>query len=540
MKLHLSSLGIALSAVMSVYAENQTPELHGLPQQVFWGDTHLHTSWSSDASLMGTTVTPDNAYRFARGETVTSSDGVQVTIDRPLDFLVVADHAKPMLHHPGLVGGDAPRWRQVCTNADRFNDPGRFTTFSGYEWTPSKPRVHRVVVFADVADKACQLPFFSAETSSNVEDLWSRLNKYEHETGGRVLAISHGANQSRGTQFALKDYNGKDLDKNYAETRSRWETLYEVTQTKGDTETHPLISPNDEFADFYRWPVPEMEAKLKTGLSKNKLKAPDKTAEYARSALKSGLKLGQALGVNPFKVGLIGSTDMHSGLATVHEENFQGNSAAMAPGPERVPAAYNKAVTKGGYYAAAGLAAVWAKENTRESIFAAMQRREVYATTGPRILLQFFAGFGYGDIDISADNLREQGYAGGVPIGGDLSNAPTSPVLLIRAGKDPEGANLDRIQVIKGWLDKTGQLQEKIYSVATSQNKAGVTDLSIVWRDPNFNKQEPAFYYVRVLEIPTRQWADFDRERYDLKDINKNIPMMARERAYSSPIWYTP
>ena len=481
---------------------------------------------------MGTNVSPDTAYRFARGETVTSSAGVRVTIDRPLDFLVVADHARPMFRHPGLVGGDAPRWRHVCANADRFNDPGRFTTFSGYEWTPSKPRVHRVVIFADAADKACQLPFFSAETSSNVEDLWSRLNEYERKTGGRVITISHGANQSRGTQFALKDFDGKDLDKDYAVTRSRWEPLYEVTQTKGDTETHPVLSPNDEFADYYRWPVPELEAKLKVRFPK--------TAEYARAALKNGLMLDEKLGVNPFKIGLIGSTDMHSGLATVREDNFQGNSAAMAPGPERVPAAYNKAVTKGGYYAAGGLAAVWAKENTRASIFAAMQRREVYATTGPRILLQFFAGFGYGDIDTSDLNFREQGYAGGVPMGGELSDAPTSPTLLIRVAKDPKSANLDRVQIIKGWLDKSGQLQEKIYNVATSRKKAGTPELGVVWRDPDFNKQEPAFYYVRVLEIPTRQWPDFDRERYDLKDISKNIPMMARERTYSSPIWYTP
>ena len=587
---------IGLMGGMLLTVASSQAEQHA-PTQVLWGDTHLHTSWSGDAYLMGTTVPPDTAYRFARGETVASSDGTQVSIDRPLDFLVVADHARPIFH-PSLVGGKNPRWRQVCANADRFNAPGRFTAFSGYEWTPSGPRVHRVVIFSDGADKACHLPFFSAETSSNVEELWSRLQNYENETGGRVLTISHGANQSRGTQFALQNYDGKDLDRDYAETRSRWEPLYEVIQTKGDSETHPVLSPDDTFADYYRWPVPQMEANLAAAIASkkkqlkapdklkapnNKLKAPNKlkasnqlkapnnklkalkTAEYARSALRNGLKLHQALGVNPFKIGLIGSTDMHTGLATVGEDNFQGNTASTAPGPERVPAAYEKAVTKGGYYAAAGLAAVWAQENTRESIFAAMQRREVYATTGPRILLQFFACFDYDDIDVLGSNFREQGYAGGVPMGGDLTNAPGPPALLIRAARDPNGANLDRIQVIKGWLDRNGQLHEKIYNVAVSgnrvidkngkvqpvgntitadgiaySNRIGDAELTAVWRDPDFNKKEFAFYYVRVLEIPTPQWPAFDRQRYGLKDIHSDIPTMAQERAYSSPIWYTP
>ncbi len=545
--------GILWAAVSVLADENKKPD------QLLWGDTHLHTSWSADASLMGTTVGPDTAYRFARGETVTSSDGNRVTINRPLDFLVVADHAKSMAGNPGLTGGNAPRWRQVCANADQFNEPGRFTTFSGYEWTPSRPRVHRVVIFADSADKACQLPFYSADASNNVEDLWSWLEEFEKKTNGRVMAISHGANQSRGAQFALQDYDGRNLDQDYAKTRSRWEPLYEVTQTKGDTETHPLLSPDDEFAVYYRWPVAAMEAKLKA--------QSDKTAEYARAALKSGLKLQHTLGINPFKVGFIGSTDMHSGLATVGENNFQGNSASQAPGPERVPAAYGKAASKGGYYAAAGLAAVWARENTRESIFAAIQRREVYATTGSRILLQLFAGYDYKDADVLASNVRELGYAGGVPMGGNLTNAPgeKTPVLLITAARDPQSANLDRIQVVKGWLDGAGKMHEKIYNVAASDNRVidengsvqpvgntisadginysnriGDPELTSVWRDPDFNRREPAFYYVRVLEIPTPQWPAFDRLRYKVKDMHEDIPLMAQERTYSSPIWYTP
>ena len=541
----------------------------GLPVQALWGDTHLHTSWSFDAKGMGTRVGPDAAYRFARGETVKASDGQSVRLGRPLDFLVVADHAKrmaPLTDNRNTPDGVLARqraaqievWRRVCDNADRYYDPGRFTTFSGYEWTPSKPRVHRVVILADEADKACRLPFYSSQESNNVEDLWVWLAEYERKTGGRAMAIPHGANQSRGTQFAVKDVTGRG----YAETRSRWETLYEVTQTKGDSETHPILSPDDEFAEFYRWPVAAWLVKWE----QENLPAM-RSAEYARAALKSGLLLGSKLDVNPFKIGLIGSTDMHSGLATVDENNFWGNSAAQGPGPERVHASTVKATNKGGFYAGAGLAGVWATANTRDAIFAALRRREVYATTGPRILLRLFAGWNFDAVDIHRSDLAEIGYAGGVPMGGDLTTAPPggSPVFLISTAKDPVGANLDRAQIIKGWLDASGGVHEKIYNVVISDgrktdrhghvnpvgntvdlqsasysNRIGEPEFAVIWRDPDFDPRRPAFYYLRVLEIPTPQWPAFDRRYYDLKDIPDAVPLVAQERAYSSPVWYTP
>ena len=589
------------------------------PTRPFFGDTHLHTSFSMDAGAFGARIGPRDAYRFAKGEEIMASSGQRVKLSRPLDFLVVSDHSDNMGFFPQLLAGE-PRmladptgrrwydmiqagkgadaaieiivafsqgtfpkalqflpgtpayrsaWRETIKAADEANDPGRFTAFIGYEWTSNTGgnNLHRNVIFRDDGSKASRVePFtvYKPHGSDDPRDLWKWMAAYEEKTGGEVLAIAHNGNLSNGRMFPIiESFTGRPIDREYAETRARWERIYEATQIKGDGETHPLLSPNDEFASFERWD--------KGNLDLSELKRPDMLQyEYARSALKLGLKVEAQLGTNPYKFGLIGSTDAHTGLAAVEEDNFFGKTSSSEPGPDRATHPFvktEKATIMGWEQTASGYAAVWATENTREALFDAMQRKEVYATTGPRMTVRFFGGFDFEAADARNRMPAAIGYRKGVPMGGDLSQAPAgkAPTFLVAALKDPIGANLDRIQVVKGWLDKAGEVQEKVYDVvwsgqrrpdpgtgklppvgntvdvanATYANTIGEPELITVWKDPDFDPSLRAFYYARVLEIPTPRWTAYDAKYFGIK-LPPEVPMVQQERAYTSPIWYTP
>ncbi|MDA9096046.1 DUF3604 domain-containing protein, partial [Porticoccaceae bacterium] len=461
-------------------------------------------------------------------------------------------------------------WEKVTESADRHNSPGKFTAFIGYEWTSnglSKEfmNLHRVVIFKDGKEKANKVLPFSANDSVYAEDLWNSMEKYESSTGGEVIAIPHNSNLSAGMMFAPTDLNGKPMVKSQAEARSRWEPLAEVTQMKGTSETHPLLSPDDEFSDYEIWD--DIEGRS----SSEELSREDRENKpygYIRSALKLGMQEQSKLGVNPFKFGMVGGTDSHTSLSTADDDNFWGKMPHSNPHKGRM---FERMLPYIGplswEVSASGYTGVWAKENTREALFDAMKRKEVYASTGPRMTVRFFGGWDYEADDAFSPNLAKIGYEKGVPMGGDLTAAPDdrSPRFLIRAVRDPEGANLGRVQVIKGWHDKNGELHEKVYNVALSDNRKpnwrgkvkpvgntvdipdasytnsiGDPELAVVWEDPDFNPGDPAFYYVRVLEIPTPRWTASDVKQFELKDVPQNIPMIAQERAYTSPIWYSP
>jgi hypothetical protein len=591
------------------------------PTRPFFGDTHLHTAFSMDAGASGARLTPRDAYRFARGEQVTSNTGQPVKLSRPLDFLVVADHSDGMGFFPLLMSGNPAvmadpqgrkwyemihagrgmeaaldiissfsqgtmskailplpgtpayrgAWQETIKAAEAFNEPGRFTAFIGYEWTSNTGgnNLHRNVIFRDNADKASQVePYITQKPlgSDNPVDLWKWMAAYEQKTGGRVLAIAHNGNLSNGRMFPVVEAFGRKIDRDYAQQRARWERLYEVTQIKGDGEAHPFLSPNDEFANFERWDKGNLDLSAKKENSMLEF-------EYARSALKSGLLLEQKLGANPYKFGLVGSTDAHTALVAVEEENFFGKIAASEPEPQRMakPFFHNKRTgltIMDWEVSASGYAAVWATENTREAIWDAMERRETYATTGTRLMVRFFGGWDFVAKDAQSRLPAETGYGKGVPMGGDLRGAAKdkSPTFLVAALKDPIGANLDRIQIVKGWLDAKGQLHEKVYDVvwgdadkrkpgadgklppvgstvdvenATWTNTIGDPELITVWQDPAFEPKQRAFYYARVLEIPTPRWTAYDAKRFGVK-APPGATMTLQERAYTSPIWYTP
>jgi len=586
------------------------------PQNVYFGDTHLHTSVSLDAYGDGnTTVGPDEAYRWAKGETIAADDGMPTRISRPLDFLMVADHAEYMGLVPGLarkeekllgdpeaarwakmieegklasevfsefihdVTSNNPRltnsefemstWHSTIDAAEANNDPGSFTALIGFEYSPfpGGDNLHRVVVFKDAKDKAGQVKPFSAFDSENPEDLWAWMQGYEEKTGGSILAIPHNGNLSSGRMFSLQDFAGNPLTREYAEERMRWEPIYEVTQYKGDGETHPFLSPNDEFADFETWDKANL-AMLK----------PHKDAyykhEYARTALMLGLEQQSKLGANPFKFGMIGATDSHTGFAQVEEDNFLGKYGVASPNPNNAdrwkkewpPVEGTVTKVQGWESQSGGLAAVWATENTREALFDAMKRKEVYATTGPRMRVRFFGGFNFTETEALWHDMAAIGYAKGVPMGGDLMKAPKgkAPTLLVAAAKDPDGANLDRVQIIKGCLDAKGEIHEKVYDVAVSDgreifdgkvtkavgstvdlatatytNSIGDALLSALWTDPDFDPSVKSFYYTRLIEIPTPRWTGFDEVRFGIK-MSPVVTRVLQERAYTSPIWYTP
>jgi hypothetical protein len=542
-----------------------------------------------------------------------------VKLSRPLDFLVVTDHSDNMGWVTDLKAGkpelladkwgrrwydmiqdgkgndaaleiigfgsqgtfpesqlytpDTPgyrhAWEVTVAAAEEFNEPGRFSAIIGFEWTSlvKGGNMHRNVIFRDGANRALQvLPFtFMAPGSPNPVDLWKWMAAYEEKTGGRVLAIPHNGNLSNGIMFPVETaYTGKGVDNNYVEQRAKWERLYEVTQTKGDGEAHPYLSPNDEFADFETWDKANLDASQ--AKTKEMLEF-----EYARSALKNGLALEARLGTNPYKFGLIGSSDAHTGLAAVEEENFFGKTFAQEPGPDRMFAKFMDNPDIGATIfdweiCSAGYAAVWATENTRAAIWDAMHRRETYATTGTRVIVRLFGGWDFEESDAASRNPAVVGYTKGAPMGADMIGEANgkSPTFLVAALKDPIGANLDRIQIVKGWLDASGKPQEKVYDVvwsgdrqpdsngklppvgntvdvqnATWTNTIGSTELIKVWKEPNFDASQRAFYYARVIEIPTPRWTAYDAKRFGIEP-PKDARMTIQERAYTSPIWYTP
>ena len=583
--------------------------------QVFFGDTHFHTELSFDAGLIGTSLDVHDGFRMARGETVISNTGQPVQLIRPLDFLVITDHAEliglasairessPLLLaepwgkwiHERFNSGPEGRmegfsdiikratvlgenpfesedltrsiWSKFVLIADEYNEPGRFTAMAGFEWssTPKGDNLHRVVVFRDGAEKTGQTLPYSMFDSDDPEGLWGYLAAYETSTGGQAIAIPHNGNTSNGLMFNEKNFAGKRIDRAYAETRIRWEPIIEVTQIKGDGEAHPLLSPEDEFADYENWDVTNLAGT-----------APKEDwmlqYEYGRSALKLGLALGKELGVNPYKFGLSGATDTHTALATSREENYFGKYQQTEPSPNRhnndvIPADDPALRIMTSQEVASGLTAVWARENTRGQIFDAMKRKEVYATTGTRIRVRVFGGWDFQADELARPDFVAQGYSRGVPMGGTLFEPPAdgAPRFMVRALRDPDGANLDRVQIIKGWLDDDGETHERIYDLAVSDgrqigadgrardpvgttvdiknatftNTIGAAMLTAHWQDPNFDPAESAFYYVRVLEIPTPRWTTYDAAFFDI-DLPDNVPATIQDRAYTSPIWYTP
>ena len=594
------------------------------PTDVYFGDTHVHTALSGDAGGAGTTLMPDDAYRFARGEQVTSNTGLPVKLERPYDFYMITDHSDAMgmitdliagapnimadptgreMHEAFKQGGKvamqatqrlisqfaqgtlspalnyqpgnpayARVWGELIQAAEDFNNPHHFTTFIAYEWTSlvKGNNLHRNVIFRDGPERASQVvPYTTTppQGSPNPRDLWAWLQAYEDKTGGQITAIPHNGNLSNGMMFALQDdfADGAPYDKAYAETRQKWERLYEVTQLKGDGEAHPLLSNEDEFADYDNWDWGNLDLTQ----AKTPAMLP---GEYARSGLLRGLELQAKLGINPFKFGMIGATDNHVGLSTVDDDNFFGKFPLYEPNPGRVlhEARGNEKLGlgyKGWRYSSSGLTALWSTDNTRGALFDAMQRREAYATTGPRIRVRFFGGWQYEQDDLQHRDLARIGYGKGVPMGSDLA-APApgagAPRFLVYAQRDPMGANLDRVQVIKGWLDARGKPREKVYDVAWSDgrkpgangklpavgdtvdlaipswtNTIGAAELGSVWTDPEFDPTLRAFYYARVIEIPTPRWTAYDRVKFKL-DLPAEVPLKTQERAYTSPIWYNP
>lgn len=578
------------------------------PSNLYWGDTHLHTSYSPDAYMMqNRSAGPDVAYRYAKGLPVVHPyHKAKIKIGTPLDFLVVADHAELMGVIPKIFSGDPlvantetgkryvsmskagkfqdvfyeiltminnnkpnkeidnPEirrsvWNDTMTAAERHNQPGKFTTFLGWEWSsiPDGANLHRVIFMQEGKKTGEKFIPFSSFDSNIPENMWTWLDKTAKQTGANFIAIPHNSNISKGLMFNEVDRSGQAITANYARTRMRWEPVVEVTQIKGDSETHPQLSPNDEFADYETF-----EHTLEVG-KQNKEKPKAQKADYIRSALKRGLAIEQKTGVNPYQFGLIGSTDSHTAMASAEENNFWGKTAI-----DSTPASRKNVILPGvtGYdMGSAGLAAVWAKENTRDAIFDAFRRKEVYATTGPRIRVRFFGGWDFKSEDVNSRTLAAIGYYKGIPMGGNLAHAPQgkAPTFLIQAVKDPKGANLDRIQVVKGWLDADGKTQEKIFNVALSDarkeqngrvvpvgntvnlktahysNSIGDPQLTTVWKDPSFKAEQRAFYYVRALQIPTPRHT-----LYDAVALNKEPPKghatTIQERAYTSPIWYTP
>jgi len=594
-------------ASATVPTQNAQPSSY--PKKAFFGDTHLHTNLSADSAAYGNRLGLDAAYRFAKGEEVISSTGLKARLSRPLDFVVLADHSDAMGIFPDLISGRGaimetpegrkwskmlqegkatevaidiisnfsqgtlsfktndpgmmkPVWESVVEAAEENNDPGNFTALIGYEWTSliQGNNLHRIVIYRDNGDKVLQQLPFTNEDSSDPEQLWKSLSSYESTTGGKVLAIPHNGNLSNGMMFMTATIAGEAFDKDYVARRAKWEPLYEVTQIKGDAEAHPFLSPDDEFANFGTWD--------KANLDYSQLKTHEMLRyEYARSALKQGLNIKKALGANPFKFGLIGSTDSHTSLSTADDNNYFGELTITEPSAARANRTFMKSdlgEIKTWEAPASGYAAVWAQENTRASLWDALKRKETYATTGPRMVVRFFGGWDFTAADLKGD-LVQAGYRRGVPMGGDLPSSPLeSPSFIVAAMQDPEGGSLDRIQIIKGWINKDGSLAEQVYDLAWSgdrkmgadgkvplvgntvnleratwDNAIGAAELKAVWADPDFDPQQEAFYYARVIEIPTPRWTLYDKVRYGA-ELAVNIPLTTTERAYTSPIWYSP
>ncbi|GAB3338209.1 DUF3604 domain-containing protein [Marilutibacter aestuarii] len=584
------------------------------PTQAYFGDTHVHTGWSADAGMDGAILTPEDAYRFALGHEVSTNTGQKAKLRRPYDWFMVTDHSDGMgtineivAGNPEMMavemlagwktaleeGGEAaakakselivaqstgnlpevvmdPKWmvsawEKTIEAAEKYNAPGSFTTFIAYEWTVNSDggdNLHRNVIFRDGGDRAKQvLPLTTFETMDPYK-LWQWMAAYEQKTGGQLLAIPHNGNMSNGRMFEEQQFDGSPMTAEWAAMRAKYEPLYELTQFKGQSESHPYLSPNDEFASWDLWDRGNLILKPKD--SKD-----DYRYEYWREALKSGLRLQDSLGgTNPFKYGANAGTDTHTGLSTAEEDNFWGKFKTLEPSAGRwdFPLLDGPSDTYWGWESSAtGVTGVWAVENTRAAIWDAMKRKETFATTGPRMKVRFFGGYDFTDEDLAGD-LAKAGYSRGVPMGGDLAPAPEgqSATFLVAAMKDPEGANLDRVQIIKGWVDANGQMHEKVFEVkwagersvgadgklppigntvdvanATYENSIGAGELVARFVDPEFDPTQKAVYYVRVLEIPTPRWTAHDVKRFGV-EMDDKVPMVHQERAFSSPIWYTP
>jgi hypothetical protein len=602
---------------LAASAEFSPPVLSKHPVRPLFGDTHLHTAYSTDAGMLGNRLGPEAAYRFAMGEEVTSSTGVKARLARPLDFLVIADHAENLGFPVQLkrndaklagnefgkamagfvsrgqlseafmywrkarlaqgnnptagLGLEADAWKQLTDAADKYNKPGQFSTLIGFEWSaaPEGRNLHRNVIFRDGKEKADTIVPFSTYESSDPEKLWAWMAEYEKATGGRVLAIPHNGNLSNGLMFDEVTLSTREpLSKDYASTRARFEPITEVTQIKGTSEAHPLLSPTDEFADFELLDKASLNGSVPTTPAMY-------PREYARSVLARGLGFEAKLGVNPFKFGMIGSSDSHTSLATSDEDNFFGKVTPVEPSakPDRLgefitgrlpdaPPVTKQSMAKA---SASGLAAVWAQDNSREAIWDALARKEVYATTGTRLELRLFAGSDFTPDDLTRADWVEAGYARGVPMGGSLKvSAGKTAIFLIKAARAPDGANLDRLQIVKGWRDSAGVTHERIYDVAWSdtpklrkpnkigklpavgntvdvakatwRNSIGSATLEAYWKDPSFKPEDKAFYYVRAIEIPTPRWTTYDAKRFGVA-LPAGVPSAIQERAYSSPVW---
>ena len=581
------------------------------PTQVFWGDTHLHTSYSPDAFFFGNDIAdPDTAYRYAKGYPVVHPyHKGRIQIHTPLDFLVVSDHAEMMgvpfrlaqgdqslaktangrriikmmeadkgqqifIEFIGRINANEPYedlnteatrksvWGDMVDITERHYEPGQFTSFIGWEWTstPDGKNLHRVVFMPDGASVAGRFIPYSSFDSDQPEDLWSWLEATSEESGARFLAIPHNSNISGGMMFDEVDSEGRPITADYARTRMKWEPVIEVTQIKGDSETDPILSPTDEFAAYEAFShaidvetIGEGHASIGPG-------------DFARSGLRRGLEIEAKVGANPYKFGMIGSTDSHTAMSSAEEDNFHGKTAFDSI-PENQFNTFIDIEGFGADMSAAGMAAVWAPANNREALFEAFQRKEVYATTGPRIRLRFFGGWDFADGDAESGELAKIGYDKGVPMGGDLTEGPDgkAPTFLIYAIKDPVGANLDRVQVVKGWLNADGSSEERVYDVAWSDervpggdgklplvgntvdvatgrytNTIGDAELSTTWTDPGFDPNTRAFYYVRALEIPTPRHTLYDAIALGMNPKDTGHPATIQERAYTSPIWYTP
>jgi hypothetical protein len=617
-----ATLTVSLIAPLSVAAADK---------QLLWGDTHLHTTYSSDAYANGNlTAGPDVAYRYARGMPVLHPyHRARVQIGTPLDFLVVSDHAEFLggirsIHRNGVDTSDlgiidtikayvahyvltdaidsgegrrlfvsmlpdpalTPRedaqaasmqnsdvsmlplppeieidaWKSITDYADEHYEPGVFTALVGWEWSsiPGGANLHRVVVSDSSGKLAQSYDPFGSDNSPYPEDLWAWLEETSAATGANFIAIPHNSNISKGYMFDTSSFRGEAMTPEYANARVKWEPIAEITQIKGDSETHSTLSPDDEFADFENYPyyIQRVQSEY----------APQ-VGDFVRSALKRGLELEQALGVNPYQLGVIGSTDAHTALPSAEEDNFPGK-VPIDSIPENkltMPVGDNAYAVGGWDRSASGLAAVWAKENTREAILAAMKRKEVYATTGPRIAVQFFGGAGFTADDLSAAHIYDHATSRGVAMGGTLpASLAEAPSFVATAAKDPVGANLDRLQVIKGWVDAQGQSHERVYNIAWSDdralsadgklppventvdmstgevdNRVGAETLSAVWTDPDFDAAQSAFYYLRVLQIPTARHSLLDAIAMGM-DSAEGHPDTIQERAYTSSIWYRP
>ena len=584
------------------------------PERPYFGDEHVHTGWSVDAGGSGTTLGPEEATRFARGEEVMATSGQPAKLGTPLDWVVISDHSDGMGVIAEIKGGNPEmmadptikRWHDLFAGtpeqaksavmeliaaqsnkklpplvmdpkfaksvwakntaiAEKYNEPGRFTAFIGYEWTSNAgggDNLHRNVIYRDGKDKADRVLPLTTFQTENPEDLWTWMAEWEKTTGGKLLAIPHNGNLSNGRMFALSTFAGHPLSKAWADERQKWEPLFEAIQMKGQSESHPSLSTTDEFAQNYElWDRGNLVLEpKKPGMIQY---------EYLREALKNGLKVEQDLGANPFKYGMAGGTDTHNGLTAAEEDNFFAKFPSAEPRPDRWDEdamKFGERVVKGWEMTGAGYTAVWATGNTREELWDAMKRRETYGTSGPHMLVRFFGGYDFTAADVSR-SPAVAGYAKGVPMGGDLPAAPAgkAPTFLVAALKDPKTGNLDRIQIIKGWLDKSGTPQERIYDVvwgdaprrkivngkltpvgstvdvpnATWTNTIGDPELVGVWKDPDFDPSVRAFYYVRVLEIPTPRWTAYDAAYFKVK-MDPKVPMVTQERAFTSPIWYTP